>query len=85
MVSYVTARRGELYVLEGRPDLKGVLWHVDAEGRRTRLLPEVGLFRRENDTGTPSIRFDVHPDGRRIVIEAIEFVEADISLIDGVR
>jgi hypothetical protein len=45
----------------------------------------VGLYRRETDTGVSPTRFDVHPDGRRIVIEAIESLESDIGLIDNVR
>jgi hypothetical protein len=32
-----------------------------------------------------TVRFDIHPDGRRIAIEALESYEADIGMIDNVR
>jgi hypothetical protein len=33
----------------------------------------------------PTTRFGVHPDGRRIVIDALRVFESDISVIDDVR
>jgi Tol biopolymer transport system component len=79
---FAWAGAGELLALEGKPDFKGVLWRVDAEGRREVALPEVGIFRREHEAVVSPIRFDVHPDGRRIVIEALELLESDIGMID---
>ncbi len=68
--------------MQGKPDLKGVLWRVNANGGR-EALPELQLLR-YTDVGT-QIRFDVHPDGRRIVLEAPEVLEADLGLIENVR
>jgi len=31
------------------------------------------------------VRFDLHPDHRRLVIESLRFQEADISLIENIR
>jgi len=45
----------------------------------------VGLYRSELGTGISEIRLDVHPDGRRIAIEMLESLEADIGIIDNVR
>jgi hypothetical protein len=75
----------ELLVLQGRPDFRGVLWRVGLDGKQTVVLPEVRIFRREHEATVSPIRFDVHPDGRRIVIEMLEFQETDIGVIDGVR
>jgi Tol biopolymer transport system component len=75
----------EILALQGKPDFKGILWRVDTDGRRDMVLPEVTIFRREYEAIVSPIRFDVHPDGRRIVIEAVELMEADIGMIDHVN
>jgi hypothetical protein len=75
---------GQLLVLEGKANLKGVIWQVDTFGDRKVVLPDVALPMRHSDVSI-AVRFDVHPDGHRIVIEALESLEADIGLIDNVR
>ena len=74
-----------MLALEGRSNLKGVLSRIDLQGRRTIVLPEVGMYRAESETNVSAIRFDVHPDRRRIVVEMPESLEADIGMIDNVR
>lgn len=86
VVWFTWTAAGDVLALEGRPDVKGVLWRIDADGQRTRVLNDVPLM--ISPTGvymTPSARFDVHPDGRRIVIEALEMLESDIGMIENVR
>ena len=39
----------------------------------------------EVEMAVSSVHFDVHPDGRRIAIDAVESLEADIGMIDNVR
>jgi serine/threonine protein kinase/Tol biopolymer transport system component len=75
---------GEMIVAAGKPDLTAELWRVRLDGGRalrtgtTRLLaPYWAPF--------PVLRFDAHPDGKRIVMEAFELQEADISLIENIR
>jgi Tol biopolymer transport system component len=75
----------DILIMEGRPDFNGVLSRVDLEGRRRVVLPQVSLFRREHEAVYSPLRFDVHPDGRRIVIEALEFQQADLGMIDHLR
>jgi hypothetical protein len=36
-------------------------------------------------SSTSFVRFDVHPDRRRLVIESLRFQESDISMIENVR
>jgi TolB protein len=74
------ARDGSLLFVEGRPDLKGVLWRMTPKGERTVVLKELAFFRRPAD-GYWIARFDIHPDGRRIVVEGLESYEADIGMI----
>ncbi|MGE5834720.1 MAG: hypothetical protein ACM4AI_09595, partial [Acidobacteriota bacterium] len=81
VVWFAWARNGDLLFIEGRPDLKGTLWRVTPAGGRTLVLKEVPFFRRPFD-GNWIARFDVHPDGRRIVVEGLESYEADIGMIE---
>jgi Tol biopolymer transport system component len=85
VVWFAWAGADELLVLEGRPDFQGVLSRIDLEGRRKVVLPELELYRRAYEAAWSPLRFDVHPDGRRIVIEALEFQQADIGMIDHLR
>jgi Tol biopolymer transport system component len=85
VVWFTWAGAEELLLLEAKPNLTGVLWRVDAHGlRKVVVLEKVPIFMRHTDLGIP-IRFDVHPDGRRIVMEALESFESDIGMIENVR
>ncbi|HXW04508.1 MAG TPA: protein kinase [Vicinamibacterales bacterium] len=74
-------RRDSLLFIEGRPDLKGTLWRISADAQRTVVLKDIGFFKRPAD-GTWIARFDVHPDGRRMVLEGLENYESDIGMIE---
>jgi hypothetical protein len=84
VVWFTWAATGDLFVIEGRPDLKGILWRIAPTGQRGMVMKEIPFFRRPIDINWVA-RFDVHPDGRRIVIEGLESYEADIGMIDNVR
>jgi hypothetical protein len=85
VVSYAWGNGQDLFVLEGKPNLSGVLWHLDSAARRTLALSGVGLYKSELEMAVSSVHFDIHPDGRRIAIDALELLEADIGMIDNVR
>ena len=85
VVSFAWLGPDQLVVLEGRPNLQGVLSRVDLQGRRTVALTGVGLIRSEVESVIGAIHFDVSPDGRSIAIETLESLQADIGLIDNVR
>ena len=86
---YAWAGADELFVVEGKPDLSAILWRVRLDGSpplRTRTL--LRLRFEPQDVGSPGtsyIRFEAHPDHRRIIIEAFRFQEADISLIENIH
>ena len=74
-------RAGDILVLEGKPDLRGLLWRVGRGGQRSTLA-EVPLLLRHAEPSP--VRFDVHPDARRIVIEARPVFESDLGVIDNI-
>jgi eukaryotic-like serine/threonine-protein kinase len=84
VIWYTWGSNGDLMYLEGRPDLKGILWRIPPNGQRTMVLKELAFIRRPIDILWLT-RFDIHPDGRRIVVEGLESFEADIGMIDNVR
>jgi serine/threonine protein kinase len=83
----------ELIVIEGKPDLHAVVWRVRVDGSpavRTRTVLELRFSPQDvgSITSTSSksfVRFDVHPDHRRLVIDWLRFQESDISMIENVR
>jgi Tol biopolymer transport system component len=78
------ARSGELLALAARPDLTSDLWRVSRDGRKSLVLQGVPLLFRHQIELISITRFDVHPDGSRIAMEALESLEADISMIENV-
>jgi Tol biopolymer transport system component len=84
VVAFAWTGTDDLLVVEGKPDLKGVLWRLDGSGRRSRVLSDLPLFFQSRNDAVILFRFDVHPDGRYIAFEALESFEADIGLIDSV-
>jgi Tol biopolymer transport system component len=81
VIWFAWARNGDLVFIEGRPDLKGVLWRLSPSGQRREVLKEIPFFKRPAD-GYWIARFDIHPDGRRIVVEGLESYESDLGMIE---
>jgi Tol biopolymer transport system component len=78
-------RSGDLLAIVARPDIRGDLWRVSPDGRKDRVLEGIPLTVRPQTELIAFSRFDVHPDGSRVVIEGFESFEADISMIENVR
>ncbi len=78
----------DVYLLEGKPDLNGVLWKVGWDGRGLSRIPmPVPLIHSyyvlpgQNDQNF----FDVSPDGRRLAMTTESVLEANIGMIENVR
>jgi len=82
---YAWARPGHIDLLEGKPDLNGVLWQLDSEGHR--LTSTSANFRLNYNYWLlqPFNYFDASPDGRRLAVEVQQVYEADIGMIEGLR
>jgi len=77
-------RAGDLLAVAAKPDIRGDLWRLSPDGRKARVLEGIPLTSRPQNELLAVSRFDVHPDGSRIVFEAFEYFEADISMIENV-
>ena len=85
------AGKDDVFVLEGKPDLNGVLWRIRLEGsspvRTSVSIPQhYGYWQHgagpRQVSGALAVRFDVHPDRRRVVFDAFELNEADIGVLE---
>lgn len=72
-----------IVVLEGKPDLKATVWRVKLDGSvRQRLgwLPLIYSYWHV----VVSTRFDVHPDGQRVVAEQLDSAQSDLTLLENI-
>jgi Tol biopolymer transport system component len=85
---YARGPGNEIYFVEGKPDLNGVLWKVGWNGQgltRTsttiRLIYSywIQLVRDSQEF------FDVSPDGRHVAVNAQGVLQANIGMIENVR
>jgi len=76
----------ELFVVEGKPDLSacfGVFALMGPAGTNSDALRSISLFGCQRTSAANYFRFDVHPDHKRIVVEAFRF-RTDISMIENI-
>ena len=82
---YAWAGGDELFVVEGKPDLKGWLWRLRLDGTPPQRIPGSVQMVFGYWQLMPTVRFDVHPDHRHIAIEAPELNQANIGMIENLR
>jgi Tol biopolymer transport system component len=88
VIWYARGPKDEVYLLEGKPDLNGVLWRVRWNGEgltRTsttiRLVYSYWILLSRNTQEY----FDVSPDGRHIAYNAQGVLQANIGMIENAR
>ncbi len=84
-VWYAWAGPNEIFFLEGKPDLKASLWRVRLDGSPPVRTPTSLHVNQTYLEQTPQLRFDVHPDRRRLATEVLEVFESDIGMIENIR
>jgi Tol biopolymer transport system component len=71
----------EVWVQEGHANLNSVLWRLRLDGSAPERVGEIQIVPRSWLPFNYS-RFDVHPDGRRIAVEAALGGEGDIGMLE---
>jgi hypothetical protein len=74
----------ELFLAEGKPDLKASLWLLRQDGTPAQRLPGTLPMIFVYTNWVPMLRFDAHPDGRRIATETARVRQANIGVIENV-
>ncbi len=86
VVWYAWVSPEELFVAEGKPDLRGVLWRVRPEGPAPQpVLAPIPLEYYHWSPNPTRFWFDANPDGRRIIAAISEFREADIGMLENIH
>jgi len=73
---------GELLVAQGQADLTATLWRVRPDGSAPVRMVTVPTYHSYYVHYSLMFMFDVHPDGRRIILPLLESHEADIGMIE---
>jgi eukaryotic-like serine/threonine-protein kinase len=87
VVWYVLGPANELYLLEGKPDLNGVLCKVGWDGQGfTRTPATIPILYNLNYKHTVfENQFDVSPDARHLAFQTEQILEENIGMIENVR
>ena len=85
MLWYTWGPGNEIYLVQAKPDLQGVLWKVDRSGRDlTRIAVSLPLpF--DYWYVVPMIEFDISPDGRRLAFTTQQVLQANIGMIENIQ
>jgi Tol biopolymer transport system component len=88
VVWYARGPANEIYFLQGRPDLNGVLWKVGWNGQgltRTSTTTRIIYSYWVNVGQNSQVYFTVSRDGRHLAINTQEVLQANIGMIENVR
>jgi Tol biopolymer transport system component len=82
---YTWGPGNEIYCIQAKPDLQGVLWKVDRSGRDLTRVPVSILLPFDYWYVLPSTQFDISPDGRRLAFTIQQVLQANIGLLENIR
>jgi Tol biopolymer transport system component len=85
VAAYMPGPGNQIYVLQGKADLKGVLWKLDWSGHGLTQVPLSLPVQFEYWFDSPFTFFDVSPDGRHVAFMTQEVQQANIGMLDDVR
>jgi serine/threonine-protein kinase len=79
--------QGDLFVLKGKPDLKGELWTLKWDGSElSRTTQTIALLYNFNYLHSLAInQIDVSPDGRHVVFESQQVLQENIGMIENLN
>jgi eukaryotic-like serine/threonine-protein kinase len=87
VVRYARGPGNEIYLLEGKPDLNGVLWKVGWDGQGLTRTPATIpiLYNFNYMHALLTNQFDVSPDARHLAFQTEQILEESIGMIENVR
>jgi hypothetical protein len=85
VAAYAPSPGNQIYVLQGKADLKGVLWRLDWSGHGLTRVPLSLPVQFEYWFDLPFTFFDVSPDGRHVAFMTQEVQQANIGMLDDIR
>lgn len=81
---YARGPKNEIYLIQGKADLKGVLWKLDWSGHGLTRVPVSIPVPFHYWFDAPFTQFDVSPDGRHLAFNTQEVLQANIGMIENI-
>jgi Tol biopolymer transport system component len=85
VAGYNRGSDGQIYVVQGKADMQGVLWKLDWSGHGLTRVPVSVPLAHDYWFDQPWIIFDVSPDGHHIAFMTQEVLQANIGMLDNIR
>ena len=82
---YAWGPGNEVYLIQGSPDLQGVLWKVDRSGRGLTRVPVSIPLPFDYWYLVPMAQFDISPDGRHLALTTQQVLQANIGMLENIR
>lgn len=85
---WIASAGDQLYFVEGKPDLKGILWKVQWNGqgltKTSAILPMAHSYW-VDPVQNPQDHFAISPDGRHVAFEVQTVLDANIAMIEEIH
>jgi hypothetical protein len=82
---YTGGPDNEIYLIQAKPDLEGVLRKVDRSGRDLTRVPVSIPLPFDYWYVVPGTQFDISPDGRHLAFTMQQVLQANIGLLENIR
>jgi Tol biopolymer transport system component len=82
---YAWGPGNEIYLVQAKPDLEGVLWKVDRSGRDLTRVPVSIPLPFDYWYVVPQTQFDISPDGRRLAFAFQQVLQANIGMLENIQ
>jgi len=82
---YAWGPSNEIYLVQAKPDLQGVLWKVDRSGRDLTRVPVSIPLPFDYWYVVPNTQFDISPDGRRLAFTTQQVLQANIGMLENIQ
>jgi WD40-like Beta Propeller Repeat len=82
---YARGPQNDIYLIQGKADLKGVLWKVNWHGQGLTRVPVTLPLPVHYWFPTPFTQFDISPDGHHLAFNTQEVLQANIGMLENIR
>jgi len=82
---YAWGPGNEIYLVQAKPDLEGVLWKIDRSGRDLTRIPVSIPLPFDYWYVVPMTQFDISPDGRHLALITQQVLQANIGMLENVE
>jgi len=82
---YARGPNNEIYLVQGKADLNGILWKVDWNGQGLIRVPVTLPLQFEYWYTLPFTDFDISPDGQHVAFVTEQGPQANIGMIENIR